>query len=509
MGDALIGTIVEDRYLVESELGAGAMGRVYRARHIKVGREVAIKVMRADLSSEARLVERFEREALIAAQLQHPNVVGVLDVGTTPTGESLMVMELAPGRPLSDLVGAPMPHARAVNLLTQLLRGLSHAHAAGLIHRDLKPDNVLLDDDDHARIVDFGIAVLRDRTGAPAGRRLTEAGLVVGTPMYMAPEQATGKPIDHRADLFSLGVIGYELLAGATPFEGTAAEVALANVTKDPPWIADRVRGVAVDPLLEAFVRKLMARRLADRFESAHAALLALELMDRDRDAAAQQLGLVTRPTLEAPPALLRLPRDSDALSTQPMAEPAFDDAPDADADAVPADPDATDLIARAPRRSWWPVFAAAVAVATLGIAWRLVQVPGSAAASPVPAVAMPPRPTVIELPEPPLPSPTVHAPSSAATTPARVARDRHRMQAPPPAAVQPPPPAAATDDSPDALAARYRAIGEALRKANGADELWQRYRLIHLGDAMATPATRAQALATLDAIERALPVHS
>src|SRR6185312_2221586 len=145
MRDALIGTVVEDRYLVESQLGAGAMGRVYRARHVKVGREVAVKVMRADLVCEPHIVERFAREAQVAAMLQHPNVVGVLDVGTTPAGEQLMVMDLAPGVPLAELIGAPMPRARVVALVAQLLRGLSHAHAAGLVHRDLKPENVLVD----------------------------------------------------------------------------------------------------------------------------------------------------------------------------------------------------------------------------------------------------------------------------------------------------------------------------------------------------------------------------
>src|SRR3569623_3630155 len=144
MRDALIGTTVEDRYRIEAPLGAGAMGRDYRARHVRVGREVAIKVMRADLVREPRIVERFEREAQVAARMHHPNVVGVVDVGTTPAGEHLMVMELAPGVSLAELIDAPMPRERAVALLVQLRRGRAFAHDAGLIHRDLKPENVLV-----------------------------------------------------------------------------------------------------------------------------------------------------------------------------------------------------------------------------------------------------------------------------------------------------------------------------------------------------------------------------
>jgi len=502
MRDALIGTIVEERYLVESQLGAGAMGRVYRARHIKVGREVAVKVMRADLACEAQIVERFAREAQVAAMLQHPNVVGVLDVGTTPAGEQLMVMDLAPGVPLAELIGAPMPRARVVGLVAQLLRGLSHAHAAGLVHRDLKPDNVLVDSDDHARIVDFGIAVLRDRSGAPAGRRLTDAGHVVGTPMYMAPEQASGKAVDHRADLFALGVIMYELLSGVTPFEGTGAEVAFANVTMDPPLIAERARGVGTDPLLEAFARKLMARRPDARFATAHAALQLLELMDHDRIAAARELFAETplqtplQPA-EAAPSVLRLARGSDALSTLPMAEPVW-----------------TTVIARTPRRTRGPIIGVAAAVAVLGVAlgWALLRDDSPRAIAQAPALASPPPPAMIELPEPPLPPPAV-APPVIADVPHVTTRHAVRADHARPSKIEierrAEVPAPARDESAEALATRYQAIGNALRKARGADELWQRYRLIHLGDAMATPAAREQAFAALDAIEHALPAHS
>jgi serine/threonine-protein kinase len=266
----MLGRVVLDRYRVEQELGEGAMGRVYRARHIRVGRTVAIKVLHPHMLREPGAAERFEREARLAARLHHPSVAAVVDFD-----DGIMVMEHAPGRPLVDVMGAPMPRERAIAIVRQLLVGLDHAHAMGLVHRDLKPENVMIDDADRTCIVDWGIAVLRDGSDDET-RRLTTQGLVLGTPMYMAPEQAKGEVVDHRCDLFALGVIAYELLAGAPPFEGTGLEVIVANVNQEPPSIATR-SGVDVDPVLEAFVRRLMARDAVDRFASAHDALLELD----------------------------------------------------------------------------------------------------------------------------------------------------------------------------------------------------------------------------------------
>jgi serine/threonine-protein kinase len=290
----MIGSIVEDRYLVEEELGNGAMGRVFAARHVKVGRRVAIKIMHDELAKNAAIVERFAREAMVAARLRHPNLVSVLDVGQTASCQPLLVLELAPGIPLSHMTCEPLAPSRVINLVRQLLRGLAHAHAAGLIHRDLKPDNILVettaDGVEIPRIVDFGIAVTADRDDSIAGRRLTDANMVIGTPFYMSPEQARAKDIDARTDLFSLGVIMYELLAGMPPFPGSSIDVALANASKDAPTIAERA-GIEVDPLLEAFMRKLMSRSLDRRFQSAREALDVLALIELDRMAAARVLG--------------------------------------------------------------------------------------------------------------------------------------------------------------------------------------------------------------------------
>ncbi|HWU89481.1 MAG TPA: serine/threonine-protein kinase [Kofleriaceae bacterium] len=292
-GDELVGKLVVGRYLVEGKLGSGAFGTVYRGRHTKLNRPVAIKVLHAHLVHEPTILERFRREAMLAARLAHPNVVGVLEAGETGDGRQLMVLELADGRPLTALLGEPLPRERVIRLVQQILLGLEHAHAAGLVHRDLKPDNIIVEHHDGGgevpRIVDFGIAVLRDPEET-LGSRLTATGQLIGTPLYMAPEQAKLETLDHRTDLFALGVIVYQMLAGATPFSGAAVDVAISNMSRDPPPIAQRT-GVDVDPLLERFARKLMARQLEDRFSSARAALHALDLIERDPAAAGPVLG--------------------------------------------------------------------------------------------------------------------------------------------------------------------------------------------------------------------------
>jgi serine/threonine protein kinase len=261
------------------------MGVVYRGKHVKLERPVAIKVMHDHLVHERTLVERFRREAQLAGRLRHANVVAVIDVGELPDKRQVMVMELASGQSLADLMEAPLPRERMTRLLAQLLKGLDHAHGEGLVHRDLKPENVIVEAGDVARIVDFGIAVLREPEDDD--ERLTASGVIIGTPLYMAPEQAKGEDIDHRADLYALGVIVYELLAGKPPFLGTAMEVALAKINQELPAIPGAAR------LWEAFMRKLAARHRDKRFASAHDALTVLELLDRDPLAAGTALGVI------------------------------------------------------------------------------------------------------------------------------------------------------------------------------------------------------------------------
>jgi serine/threonine-protein kinase len=275
----LVGQVVEDRYRLEAEIGCGGMGTVFRGKHVRVGREVAIKVMHGHLMRDPVMVERFEREAAAIARLRHRNVVTVLDVGETHEHQRYMVLDLVRGPSLAALIThVRFDVARIIHITKGLLAGLEHAHDAGLVHRDLKPENVIVERDNFGvevpRIVDFGIATLRDQS---IDAKLTQVGMVLGTPAYMAPEQANGGPPDPRMDLFALGVIIYEMLAGKQPFDGTSMEVMMANITDEPPPIAD------ADPLLDAFARKLMAKRPSDRFASARAALDALELLEAAR----------------------------------------------------------------------------------------------------------------------------------------------------------------------------------------------------------------------------------
>ena len=304
--DRLIGQILAERYEILHRLGEGAMGVVYKARHVKVGRAFAVKVLHARLLTEPKVAQRFEREAELAGRLRHPNVVGVVDVGEIDDMH-YMVMDFAEGPDLAQLlVEAPMPPERIIALVRPMLEGLYHAHEHGLIHRDFKPENVIIERDSRGgempRIVDFGIALLREGGDAIDGQgRLTTNGLVLGTPHYMAPEQAVADPIDHRIDLFALGIVIYEMLSGRLPFDGSGAEVARANLLLEPPPIAQRVPYLEVDPLLEAFARRLMAKKRDARPADAHAARELLDLIERDRRAAGIALGVAPELSERAP----------------------------------------------------------------------------------------------------------------------------------------------------------------------------------------------------------------
>lgn len=229
--DPLLGKAIDGRFRLDRLLGAGGMGKVYAATQLSVGRHVAVKVLRSDLSELPTLQQRFFREAQLIASLRHPNIVGLVDFGQDDAlGSLYIVMEFVEGRTLTSLLaeGRP-PLPLALSICRQVCSGLAEAHAAGIVHRDLKPDNVMLqvtaEGAVHAKLLDFGIAL-------PQGRdetRFTAAGDVVGTPFYMSPEQATDRPVDHRADLYALGVILYEMIAGRVPF---AADTPLAALFK-------------------------------------------------------------------------------------------------------------------------------------------------------------------------------------------------------------------------------------------------------------------------------------
>lgn len=318
--DGLVGRVLAERYLIEERLGEGGMGMVYRASHVKMGRSFAIKILHPELLRNEKVVWRFDREADAAARMRHPNVVPALDVGTTEEGMRYLVMDFVDGPDLATLMQeAPMPPPRVIWLVRQILDGLQHAHHHDLIHRDLKPQNIIVECDadgrEIPRIVDFGISILGSQVDEDEGSRLTTTGMVLGTPLYMAPEQAVAGDIDHRVDLFALGLICYEMLSGALPFDGTGAQVARANLMLDPPPMSRRVPDLSVDPLLEAFTRRLMERDRDRRPANAREARDLLDLIERDRKAAGVLLSVSNDAPMSAVMTVPRLPSVAEGSS--------------------------------------------------------------------------------------------------------------------------------------------------------------------------------------------------
>ena len=315
----LVGVTIGNRYVVEQKLGVGSTGIVYRAHHTKLTRLFALKVLHRGLLADDKAVRRFEREAQLAGALAHPNVVSVVDIGTHD-GVPYLAMEHAEGASLASLlVEAPMQPARVIGLLRQLCLGLAHAHERGIIHRDLKPENVIVEAAggvETPRIADFALAILREY--GDSNDRLTAAGVVLGTPSYMAPEHATGAAMDHRVDLYALGVISYQMLTGVLPFAGSNVEVAMASFRDAPPVMATRVPGLVVDPLLEALTRALLEKKPDARPRDANEVRQLLDLIEADRDAAATRLGLAPAEPEQKPPATIAMWK----LSRDPVAPP-------------------------------------------------------------------------------------------------------------------------------------------------------------------------------------------
>ncbi len=283
----LLGTQISGRYRIDALIGVGGMGAVFRARHMLLDRDVAIKVLHPELTKDSEIAARFDREARSASRLDHPNCLQVTDSGTIDEsgGAKFLVMQLLEGEELSARLGAPLPPLEAIEYMLQILRGLEHAHEQGVVHRDLKPENVFVTKDhegkDVLKIVDFGIAKIV--SGNDSNDTMTQMGIVFGTPQYMSPEQATGMDIDARTDLYSAGVIFYEMLTGHPPFEADDP-VALVRmqVTQEPePLPTD------LPESLRAFVHRLLAKQRDERFSSAREARTALEAI-RDEIALAE-----------------------------------------------------------------------------------------------------------------------------------------------------------------------------------------------------------------------------
>jgi len=267
-GDRLIGLVIRDTYRVERLLGSGALGRVYIASHLRIPRQFAVKFPRGEWREDREARARFVNEAAAAARLDHPNVIAVVDYGETDHQLPYLVMELARGESLAELLARETRLAArpAVAIARQIAEGLAHAHAFGIIHRDLKPANIVVDGS-RTRIVDFGLALILE---LGAAGRFTTQGKVLGSPFYMAPEQLAGGNVDARSDLFGLGMILYEMLAGCRPFEGSGVDVALRMMHAALPPLRERVPELAIDPEVEALVTQLLARDPGDRPQTAH-----------------------------------------------------------------------------------------------------------------------------------------------------------------------------------------------------------------------------------------------
>jgi serine/threonine protein kinase len=268
--DPLIGRVLLDRYEVLRRIGSGGMGAVYVGRQPTVGREVALKVLRADLVHNDHVRQRFRREAEIIGRLKHPNTIQLIDYGETPDGLAVMVMELLQGFALNERLKerGPMPVEEVLHLGEQVASSLAEAHVLGLVHRDLKPANIFLTEvagQVHAKVLDFGIARLLDEEAT----RLTSTGQVFGTPRYMSPEQAMSTAdVDARSDIYSLGLILYECLVGQPPFVAqTSIQYLSAHTTQAPPKLRERLP--AAPPPLEELIDACLAKEPEDRPQTA------------------------------------------------------------------------------------------------------------------------------------------------------------------------------------------------------------------------------------------------
>jgi predicted Ser/Thr protein kinase len=277
LSDPYTGMVVDRRYVVEGLIAEGGMGRVYQCRHRVLGKKLAIKVMRAELAEVPEATQRFLLEAKAASLVGNEHVIDIIDFGALADGSAYLVMEFLEGIPLSRKLAdeGPLPLARLVSIGVQIAEGLTAVHAKGLVHRDLKPDNVFLTErrgTEFVKILDFGVAKVLH-----AAAKLTQAGMVVGTPHYMSPEQAAGSTLDVRGDIYALGVILYELASGCVPFDAeNSAEVLLQQVRCAPPAIQSSNPEANVPAELEAIIARCLAKRPEERFQSMAELLCAL-----------------------------------------------------------------------------------------------------------------------------------------------------------------------------------------------------------------------------------------
>ncbi|HEX2869683.1 MAG TPA: protein kinase [Polyangiaceae bacterium] len=403
--DALLGSLIDGRYEVLSIIGEGGMGTVYEVRHRALGKRFALKALRKDLAQDTEIAARFIQEARTAAAVSHPGLVEITDFGRLESGQVYFVMELLEGQSLAALLrnGGPLPAARGLNIVRQLVHALKAAHDASIVHRDLKPDNIhvaLRDGDtDVVKIVDFGLAKVIGSS------KLTRAGMVFGTPHYMSPEQAAGEVVDHRADIYALGIVMYEMFTGKVPFE---ADSYMGVLTKHmymapapPSELSPELKSLGA---LEEVILRCLQKRPQARYENLAALLVELD----------ERLPLGSRSGLRASPYTSLL---ADQLEL----------------------PSAGERGGPRPAFRYWPALVVAlafVAGVALVIAWRRTPHP------PSPDIASPPSPAgVVASPASataPSPSPSMGASASANLPAAASARPELPARKPTPAGQRP-----------------------------------------------------------------------
>ncbi len=281
-GDPYVGTTIADRYRVLQKLGEGGMGVVYLAEHVFIEKKVALKVLSEDFARKADLVARFMQEAKAASKIGHENIVDITDFGETASGSVFFAMEFLDGMDLAGHIksGGAMPFARAKNIMNQICRALGAAHAKGIIHRDMKPENVYLvtreGRSDFVKVLDFGIAKMSGLD--EGGSRLTRTGMIFGTPEYMSPEQARGDKPDHRVDIYAAGCILYEMLTGDVPFHAeTFMGVLTKHMFENPQPPSQRNPGANIPPDVEEVCLRALAKDRDQRYQSMKEMAVALE----------------------------------------------------------------------------------------------------------------------------------------------------------------------------------------------------------------------------------------
>jgi eukaryotic-like serine/threonine-protein kinase len=304
------------QYTIVSKIGEGGMGEVYRARDTKLGRDVAIKVLPASLSENADRLNRFEQEAQAAGALNHPNILSIYHIGTHE-GAPYIVSELLEGETLRErMAGGALPQRKAIDYALQIAKGLAAAHEKGIVHRDIKPDNVFITADGRVKILDFGLAKLTSidstasQTEVPTRKVNTDPGTVMGTMGYMSPEQLKGQHIDHRSDIFSFGAILYEMLSGKRAFRGDSmAETMSAILREDPPDLSETNK--TVSPALERVVRHCLEKNPAERFHSARDLAFAIESLSGSAISSGQTTTIDVTGTTETTASILRIFRNA------------------------------------------------------------------------------------------------------------------------------------------------------------------------------------------------------